>query len=162
MSPTHRDPEGRRTIEPTHERLVDRLIREAHERGDFENLPLHGKPIRVDENVYAGDRGLAFHMLRNASVAPPWIEADKEVRFLLAERDALLDRARRSSTLARTTFRRQMEQIVAAHNAAVARLNAEAPTYSQHRKLLAPGDELAALDDAFAGHEPGDAPRPSP
>ena len=42
---------------------------------------------------YAGEWALAFRMLRNAGVAPPWIEADKEVRELLARRDALVARA---------------------------------------------------------------------
>jgi hypothetical protein len=32
-------------------------------------------------------------------------------------------------------------------NAAIARLNAEAPTYGQHRRPLVLGDELARLDE---------------
>ena len=38
---------------------------------------------------------------KDAGMAPPWIETDKEVRALLARRDAILERAPRASTVAR-------------------------------------------------------------
>ena len=44
-----------------------------------------------DESA-AGDMATAYHILRNAGVAPPWIEADRRARHLLDERDALLQR----------------------------------------------------------------------
>ena len=47
----------------------------------------------LEDDSAAGDRALAYRMLRNAGVAPPWIEADKEVREVLLARDALLARA---------------------------------------------------------------------
>ena len=87
-------------------------------------------------------------MLRNAGVAPPWIEADKEVRELLAARDVLLRRAEGGSlsVFTRRRDRDQLERLVVGINAAVARLNAEAPTDRQHRRPLSLPDELARLD----------------
>jgi hypothetical protein len=149
VSPRYRDADGNWAVGPTHESLIDRLIREAQERGDFDDLPLHGRPIPVEDNPHAGDMGLAYTMLKNASVAPPWIEADKDARRLMDERDRLLERAARSSSLARGSYRREMERIVPAYNAAVARLNASAPTTRQHRRPLVLGDELASFERAW-------------
>ena len=83
-----------RQVAPTWESLVDRQIREAMEDGRFDDLPHQGEPLPVEDETYAGEWALAFRMLRNAGVAPPWIEADKEVRALLARRDAIVAGAR--------------------------------------------------------------------
>ena len=90
-------------------------------------------------------------MLKNAGFAPPWIEADKEVRALLARRDQIL--ARRAtgpepSELARHQDRLALERLVIEVNAAIAKVNAEAPTYRQHRRPLVLADELARYDAA--------------
>src|SRR5215211_308519 len=133
------------------ETLLDRQIREAVEAGRFEDLPYQGKPLPNDENPYAAEWGLAFHVLRNAGFAPPWIEADKEVRELLARRDSILMRAAEGPPPSDTTRRRDrrtLEQIVAEVNSAIARVNAEAPSTRQHRKPLAFADELDRYDQA--------------
>lgn len=71
---------------------VDRAIEAAQERGDFDNLPGHGKPLVIDETPYAGDRALGFHVLTNAGVKPIWMEIDKEIHMLRASMQKLLDR----------------------------------------------------------------------
>ncbi len=140
----------------TWESLTERLIREAQERGDFDGLPGHGKPIVLDDDSRAGDLGLAFHMLRNAGAAPPWIEADKEVRSALDERDRLLAQARTASArgvmgqLGQHRLHDQLDRLVERHDAAVARLNASAPTLSLHRRPLDRHAERARLDTAMA------------
>ena len=131
--------------------MIERQIRQAIEAGKFENLPLQGKPLPNDENPYAGEWGLAFRVLRNAGFAPPWIEADKDVRTLLARRDAILARAATGpapSESARRRDRRALEQLVGEINAAVTRVNAEAPSTRQHRRSLALADELRRYDEA--------------
>ena len=133
------------------ETLLERQIREAVEEGRFDNLPYAGKPLPNDENPYAADWGLAFHVLRNAGFAPPWIEADKEVRALLARRDGILARVASGpapSEPARRHDRRALEHLVTEINAAIARVNAEAPTARQHRRPLVVADELARYDQA--------------
>ena len=89
-------------------------------------------------------------MLRNAGAAPPWIEADKRVRTLLDRLDALVARAARSpgSAAARRRDRATLVGLVSEANAAIAQLNAEAPTDRQHRRPLDLGRELARLDAA--------------
>jgi hypothetical protein len=146
----HRDGDGQRVVARDRESLTDRLIREAQERGAFDDLPGRGEPLRIDRNPYAGEMELAHQMLRNASVAPPWIEADKEARALRAQRDHLIEQAGRTSSVMHQQYRRELASIVSAHAAAVGRLNASAPTARQHRSPLRLDEELAALERRFA------------
>lgn len=146
-----RRPDGTMEVGPDWETLIERQIREAMEEGKFENLPHQGKPLPNDQNPYAGDWDLAFHVLRNAGVAPPWIESTKEVRDLLARRDELLRRAADGpapTPSARQRDRRALEELVVRVNAAIARVNAEAPLDSLHRPPLRLADELARYDEA--------------
>lgn len=149
-----RDAEGRWQVGASWEALIERQIREAVEEGKFDNLPHHGAPLPNDENPHAGEWGLGFRVLKNAGYAPPWIEADKEVRELLAKRDEIVARAasgRSSTGIARARDRAALEDLVATVNAAIARLNVEAPSARQQRPRLILADELARYDEAAAG-----------
>lgn len=140
-----------RQLGSSQETLLDRQIREAVEEGRFDNLPYQGKPLPNDENPYAAEWGLAFHVLRNAGFAPPWVEADKEVRALLARRDAMLARATEGPAPSELTRRRDrvtLETLVAEINASIARVNSEAPSPRQHRQSLTFADELRRYDEA--------------
>lgn len=146
-----RDTDGPWRAGPPRETLLDRQIREAVEDGRFDNLPHQGKRLPNDENPHAADWGLAFHMLKNAGFAPPWIEADKAVRALLARRDAILARAAAGpapSGFARRRDHSALEQLVAEINASIARVNAGAPSTRQHRRPLVLADELDRYDEA--------------
>jgi DnaJ-like protein len=144
-------PDPQRQLGSSRETLLDRQIREAVEDGRFDDLPYRGRPLPNDENPYAAEWGLAFRVLKNAGFAPPWIEADKEVRELLARRDSILTRAAEGpppSDLMRRRDRVTLEQLVAAVNAGIARVNAEAPSSRQHRRPLDVAGELARYDQA--------------
>jgi hypothetical protein len=146
-----RGPDGRMEVGPDWETLIDRQIREAIEAGQFDNLPHQGEALPSDDNPYAGDMALAFHVLKNAGYAPPWIEASKETADLLARRDALLARAATGpapSGFARRRDRAAIRDMVVAVNAAIARLNAEAPSDRLHRRPLVLAEELARYDEA--------------
>ena len=62
------------------EKWVDQQIREAQERGEFDNLPGTGKPLDLTPNPYAQGQELAFKVLKDAGFAPDWIELDKAIR----------------------------------------------------------------------------------
>ena len=94
---------------------------------------------------------MAHRLLREAGVAPAWIESDKEARRLIAELDALIEHAPRMSPISQQRARGDLRRIVAAANAAIVRLNSEAPTDRQHRRQLDPVREAARLEAAFAG-----------
>jgi len=145
MPVQRRDDEGRWQVGRTWESLVDRQIREAMEDGRFDDLPHQGERLPLEDDDAAGEWASAFRILRNADVAPEWIEADKEVRRLLDRRDAIRDRATRSSPLGRRRDREELERVVREHARAVARLNAVAPTDRQHRRPLDLDAELEEL-----------------
>ena len=155
MSAIHRDPEGRKKADRNHASLVERLIEEAIERGEFDELAGRGRPLPSDEDdTYAGQWRVGFTILRNARIAPPWIEADREVRRLRDERARLLVRARRASPLMRRRYGEEMTELVEAHNRSVEQVNTQAPTYRQHRRRLDVREEIRRLDDVF-GQENG-------
>jgi hypothetical protein len=74
------------------ESAVEKQIREAMERGDFENLRGVGKPLDFAENPYTPDEWrLAYKVLKDAGVAPEWIEQGKEIRDELRALTIFLD-----------------------------------------------------------------------
>ncbi len=130
----------------TRETYIERMIREAQERGEFDGLSHHGRPLARPTGPGAGEWELAFSMLRNAGMAPPWIEADKECRRIRAERDALHERARDASPVSHSWYRRRLRELVAAHAQAVESLNAAAPNERLHRRPLVLSIEMEALE----------------
>jgi hypothetical protein len=74
---------------------TDRMIREAQARGDFDNLPGTGKPILLEENVFAGEMEGAYRVASNANAAPLWITLDKEVSQDLDDLATMLERTAR-------------------------------------------------------------------
>ena len=148
---TKPDPRSSNPFAPAREKLIDRQIREAQEAGAFDGLPHQGEPLPLVDDSAAGDWALAYRMLKGASFAPPWIETDKEIRELLAHRDAILERAPRSSAIGHKRDEKELREVVQAANRAVFRLNHEAPTARQHRRPLDLDVELAALAAAHTG-----------
>jgi hypothetical protein len=149
MSAQRRDADGRRQTAHSWESLVERQIREAMEGGAFDDLPYRGERLPLEGDTAAGEWAMAHRMLRNAGMAPPWIESDKEARRLLAEIEAIVERAPRVSLLSRARERAGLARKVEEANRAIARVNAEAPTERQHRRPLDPGEQLARLEAAF-------------
>lgn len=153
-----RDPERPDPATPSRERIresiVERQIRDAMDEGRFDDLPHRGARLSLPDDSAAGDRAIAHRVLKNAGMAPAWIEADQTVRALLAERDGLLTRPSRLSSLARTRARADLVRVVEAANRAILRVNVEAPTERQHRRMLDIDTELARLERAFRGEAP--------
>jgi Domain of unknown function (DUF1992) len=154
-----RDPERPDPTKPSRERvretLVERQIREAMDDGRFDDLPHTGQRLPLEDDTAAGDRALAHRMLKNAGVAPAWIEADKQVRSVLDERDRLMARASRLSPFGRSRAREDLIRLVEAANRAILRVNIEAPTDRQQRRPLDPEAELARFERAALGEPPG-------
>ncbi len=84
---------------------VERKLQELVEQGFFDNLPGSGRPLDLseDDNPFVPeDMRLAFRILRNAGVAPPWIELSGEIEADLTQlrREALAYEARVKAALA--------------------------------------------------------------
>ena len=74
------------------ERIAEQRIREAMERGEFDNLPGMGKPLPKDEldNVPPELR-MAYKILKNAGILPEEVELRKEIYSLQQLIDACYD-----------------------------------------------------------------------
>jgi hypothetical protein len=151
LSPIHRDGSGEKTAAPTWESLTDRLIREAQERGEWDTGAWAGKRLPAQDGAYESELAAGNAVLRNAGVAPPWIETDKEARRLLAERDRLLDVAARTSAAGAAALRRRFVAVVDELDAVLLRLESEAPTPAQQRPRVDRATELAAFERVIAG-----------
>jgi len=131
--------------------LVEELLNEAHERGDFEHLEGKGKPLALDQNPYAGDRALAYSLLKNNNFAPPEIERSKEIDSdikraedvvaTLRRRQHALDPriahqdVRRAYNVARDAAEVRYEALLREINSKILSLNIVAPSVMHRRRL---------------------------
>ncbi len=82
------------------ESLIDKLIRESMERGEFDDLTGKGQPIDLSENPFEDPELRTVHrLLRNAGFAPAWLEERKDI-------DAEFERARATLVRAKMLFER--------------------------------------------------------
>lgn len=77
-------------------KIAEQRIREAQERGEFENLPGRGEPLRLeDDSNVPEDLRLAYKILKNADCLPPELEAKKEIRQMEDLLDGIPDEKER-------------------------------------------------------------------
>ena len=81
-----------RTLE-SWESWVDEAIRAARVRGGFDNVRRVGEPLNLERNPFAGDREAGFHVLKNADLAPLWMELDKALSREVTSLEAFRARA---------------------------------------------------------------------
>ena len=63
------------------QRIVEKRIKEAQRKGDLDNLPGTGAPLRLeDDSRIPEDLRLAYKILKNADCLPPELELKKEIR----------------------------------------------------------------------------------
>ncbi|HET9918337.1 MAG TPA: DUF1992 domain-containing protein [Ktedonobacteraceae bacterium] len=74
---------------------IEEQIHQAQERGEFDNLPGFGKPLKLDGNPYEGDKALGYSMLKSNGMAPGEIELAKEIRSEYERVEAKLERLRK-------------------------------------------------------------------
>ena len=70
------------------ESLTEKMLREAIENGEFDDLPGKGEPLDLKENPFEDpDLRVVHRLLRNAGFAPAWIEERKDLEgeFELAQ-----------------------------------------------------------------------------
>lgn len=61
--------------------IVEKRIKEAQERGDFDNLPGQGQPIQLEDDSHIPeDMRLVYKILKNADCIPPELQLRKEIR----------------------------------------------------------------------------------
>jgi len=63
------------------DKIADERIREAIDRGEFDDLPGKGKPLKLEDDGHLPpDLRIAYKILKNADYLPPEIELRKEIR----------------------------------------------------------------------------------
>jgi hypothetical protein len=59
---------------------MEEALREAQQRGDFDNLPGKGKPLNLaGQDPYGGLEAEAYKYLKNAGFTPDWVELRKVI-----------------------------------------------------------------------------------
>ena len=171
MTDPNENPQKKKRSSRDWETAVEKTIREAMERGDFDNLAGKGKPLDLEINPFVpGDRRQAFRILQNAGVAPDWIEQDKDIR---AEKTALemfwqkqarwfQERAARLKTLAPDRMIAEHEQLARSRDQILARyrdraaalnkiidtFNLKVPSGTRHHGRIQIQDEIQKFLDA--------------
>ncbi len=88
------------------ERTVEAIIREAMERGEFQNLPGKGKPLDLTAYFEAPEETrVVLALLRNAGVAPREVGLLEEIQALRRQEGAEAD------TQVRTGLRQRIARL---------------------------------------------------
>ena len=92
-------------------KIAEQKIREAIERGEFDNLAYHGKPLKLDDltGVPAHLR-MGYKILKNAGILPEEMQLKKEIVTLQDLLDACYD------AIERSTIEKQMNEKVLRYN----------------------------------------------
>lgn len=114
-----------------HQSLIETQIREAMERGDFDNLRGAGKPQNLarDPNV-PEEMEMAYNLLKHAGYAPDWIETRKEVDVARAKLFAPLQRFRAKPPKDPPEYARVQNKLVEQFRVQAAELNKRIDTYN--------------------------------
>ena len=63
------------------QKIIEQRIKEAQEKGDFDDLPGSGKPLVIEDDAHIPeDLRLAHKILKNADFLPPELQLKKEIR----------------------------------------------------------------------------------
>lgn len=165
--PPGREPsKGRKPQRQSWQSYVDEQIREAQERGDFANLPGRGQPLQLDVNPFAGDRALAYSLLKANGVAPREVALGREVDESMAQAEALVSALRwrrdqlaqrrlppfpserRAYNVQRGRCAARYEEALRAINSTILSLNIAAPT-ALHRQMLNVEARMQAFREEF-------------
>ncbi len=70
---------------PSYETLIERRIREAQARGEFDDLPGAGRPLDLDDDLLVPeDLRVAHRILKNSGYVPPEAQQLAEINQLIA------------------------------------------------------------------------------
>ena len=87
--------------------LAEQRIREAQERGEFDDLPGAGRPLALDDdNLIPEELRAGYRLLKNAGFLPPDLQLHAEIRDAEALLCRIEDSAERSRAQARLDWLR--------------------------------------------------------
>ncbi len=131
--------------------IAEQRIQEAMELGQFNNLEGMGKPLVFeDESLVPADRRIGHKILKNAGVAPEWVEFEREIEAMRADADAFVAKWRHRLQTARpdeaARARREYESLVRAGNDLVLKYSLVSPFLHRAPKPFRLRERLAEWD----------------
>ncbi|GHO88015.1 DnaJ family domain-containing protein [Dictyobacter formicarum] len=135
---------------------VEELIRQAQERGDFDNLQGIGKPLQLDSSP-KDDNSMAYGLLKNNGYVPFEIElqkqidadlerASKKVQYLISQHQRLTSRKLAPFESEKRRFNAAVEKAANEYDEALRRINSKILTLNVstpsmlHRPILKVGE----------------------
>ena len=91
------------------DRIVEAIIQDAVERGEFDNLPGKGKPVDLSEYFETSEEiRLAHSLLKNAGMTSREVDLLREIAQLRQVRQAVLEEGKKAD-LEKQIRQKQME-----------------------------------------------------
>jgi hypothetical protein len=91
---------------PGYEKIVEQRIKEAMDKGEFDNLPGKGKPLLLEDDSHVPeDLRLAYKLLRNADCLPPELLEKKEILQMEDMLAAIPDEKERYKLIKKINFK---------------------------------------------------------
>ncbi|MDY6881719.1 MAG: DnaJ family domain-containing protein [Desulfatiglans sp.] len=88
------------------QKIIEQKIKEASLKGEFDDLPGKGKPIKLeDESHLPDDLRLTYKILKNANCLPPELQLKKEIRHLEDMLENMPDERERYRQIKRINFK---------------------------------------------------------
>lgn len=103
-------------------RNADEKIKEAIARGEFDNLPGHGRPLDLDAYFATPeDLRMGYSLLKNAEIIPEEMELLKEIEGLKKSLDS------RTSPVEKSAIQRQLSEKITNFNMRMERYRKKRP-----------------------------------
>lgn len=88
------------------EKIAEKRIKEAQEKGEFEDLPGQGEPLKIDDDRHVPeDLRIAYKILKNADCVPPELEAKKEVRNMQELLEGITDEKEKYNLIKKINYK---------------------------------------------------------
>lgn len=114
------------------ELIAEQRIREAIERGEFDNLPGMGKPLPRDElDTISPDIRMAYKIMKNAGIIPEEVELRKDIYSLQQLINACCDDDKRLEGLVKQLNAKQLRYTILMEQKGI-----HVPDYEYRKKVM--------------------------
>ena len=91
---------------PGFDEIIERRIKEAQAKGEFDDLPGRGQPLPIDDDRHIPeDLRMAYKVLKNANCLPPEVELRKDISQMKDMLDAMPDEQEKLQQIRRINYK---------------------------------------------------------
>lgn len=88
------------------QKIIEQRIKEALLKGEFDDLPGRGEPIKLEDESHIPDElRLAYKVLKNANCLPPELQLKKEIRQMEDMLESMPDEKEKYRQIKRINFK---------------------------------------------------------